>query len=160
MLKRGWAWWRRHQLLVDLAWISPLLLLSWLLMPAHTNYGGPAGSIRPAVYAALTLGLCLPLIWRRRWPRGVFAFVALVAFAQWLAGLPPVTPDLAVLPAMYTVAVKYAFGWAAAAGAVTALGGVLGALRLANGEWRAARSVLVSFIVAIGGVWILRAYTW
>jgi signal transduction histidine kinase len=155
---RTWAWWRRHRLLVDIAWMSPLLAVSLLAAPAQTNYGGPPGAVSIAVYLPLTAALCLPLIWRRRRPRAVFAVIALVAFAQWLAGLTVLTPDAAVLPAMYTVAAECSFRWAVGAGAVGGLGALLAALGQSGGDWRYLRAVLIPLIIAIGGVWILGVY--
>ena len=64
-------------------------------------------SLEPAhrsVWAGLlTFSLALPLTWRRRAPVAVFGVVALVAFAQWLAGVP-LLADVALLAALYTVA--------------------------------------------------------
>jgi putative ABC transport system permease protein len=54
---RTWTWWRRHRLLVDIAWMTPLLALSLLLAPVHTNYGGPAGAVPVAVYIPLSPGI-------------------------------------------------------------------------------------------------------
>jgi signal transduction histidine kinase len=158
MLKRAWAWWRGRRLLVDFAWMSPLLALSLLLAPAHTNYGGPAGAVPAAVYFSLTAALCLPLIWRRRRPLTVFAIIALTAFVQWVAGWTVITPDAAVLPAMYTVAAQCSFRWAVAAGAVAGLGAVLGAARSSGGDWRYLRGVLIPLVIAVAGVWIFGVY--
>jgi signal transduction histidine kinase len=158
MLRRAWAWWRRHRLLVDFAWMSPLLALSLLLASAHTNYGGPDGPLPMAAYLPLTAALCLPLIWRRRWPRTVFAIITVVAFVQWLAGWKVMTPDIAVLPAMYTVAAQCSFRWAVGIGAVAGVGGLLAAVRESGGELRMMRGVLIPLIIAIGGVWILGVY--
>jgi signal transduction histidine kinase len=50
-----------------------------------------------------TFLLALPLAWRRRAPITVFGVIAVVAFAQWLAGLV-LLADIALLAALYTVA--------------------------------------------------------
>jgi signal transduction histidine kinase len=52
---------------------------------------------------AFTFLLSLPLAWRRRAPVTVFGVTVVVAFAQWLAGLP-LFADVALLAALYTVA--------------------------------------------------------
>jgi signal transduction histidine kinase len=58
---------------------------------------------QPAWSWLLTLALALPLAWRRRAPIIVFLIIAVVAFAQWLAGLE-LFADVALLAALYTVA--------------------------------------------------------
>ena len=51
------------------------------------------------------LALALPLVWRRRWPIGVFGVLALVGLVQWALGLRLV----AVVP---EVPIPRAAGWA------------------------------------------------
>jgi signal transduction histidine kinase len=64
-----------------------------------------AGSKEAGVGAGfLQAALLAPLIWRRRWPTAVMAAVAAVALAQWLVDVR-VLADVAVLLALYTVAV-------------------------------------------------------
>lgn len=62
------------------------------------------GLARRSVTAGLfTLLLAVPLAWRRRAPVTVLAVTALVACAQWLAGVP-LPADVTLLAALYTVA--------------------------------------------------------
>jgi signal transduction histidine kinase len=77
----------------------------------------------------LTVLLALPLAWRRRAPIVVFLAIAVVAFAQWLAGLQ-LFADVALLAALYTVA-AYRPQRAAIAGAVILEGGAV----LAAARW-------------------------
>lgn len=72
----------------------------------------------------LVLALALPLAWRRRAPRVVFAIVAIVALAQWFAG-PPVLADVALLWAFYTVAASCSTRHTVIAAAILELGVVL-----------------------------------
>jgi signal transduction histidine kinase len=58
------------------------------------------GSVSAGLFTFL---LALPLAWRRRAPVTVFGVTAMVAFAQWLAGVP-LLADVALLAALYTVA--------------------------------------------------------
>ena len=81
-----------------------------------------------AVAWALTAALVVPLAWRRRAPVVVFAVVAAAALVQWLLGLR-LTADLALLVALYTVAVTRPRRDALAAAAVLEVGAVLAAVR-------------------------------
>jgi hypothetical protein len=92
---------------MDALFMCPLLFLGSLNNPG----------LEPRLFALspLDLALCLPLIWRRRWPRAVFAFIALVCFAQWLGQVTTGASDLAVLVALYTVAAGCSFRWGLAA---------------------------------------------
>ena len=87
----------------------------------------------------LTIGLTLPLVWRRRYPRAVFAVIACVAMAQWLAGLQ-LGADVAVLVALYTVAAMLPRRDAGAAFVVCMVG-----VCLATGRW-AQHEIVPSFI--------------
>jgi signal transduction histidine kinase len=58
------------------------------------------GSVSAALFTFL---LAFPLAWRRRAPVTVLGLTAVVAFAQWLAGVP-LLADVALLAALYTVA--------------------------------------------------------
>jgi signal transduction histidine kinase len=84
---------------------------------------------RPSVSAWLfSVLLALPLAWRRRAPILVFLVIAVVAFAQWLAGLQLVT-DVALLVALYTVAAVLPRRAAVAGTAILEGGAVLAAAR-------------------------------
>jgi signal transduction histidine kinase len=134
--------------------MCPLLFLGLLnSRPVHSWLHG---------HTWLNLALCLPLIWRRRWPQVVFAFVALVCFAQWLAHVPVVPGNLAVLVALYTVAAERSFRWGLAAVSVTLTGGVMEVAQNWIGgwphDWKANRNALLAITILIVGIWILGIY--
>ncbi|MCW2915693.1 MAG: histidine kinase [Actinomycetia bacterium] len=152
MIRAVWAWWRRRQRLVDTLVMSPILILAFL-----------GGQLEGIPQTSLNLMLCLPLIWRRRWPRAVFAFIALVCFAQWLVQVPVILTDVAVLVALYTVAAERTFRWGLAAVCVTLFGGVLEVIQswggVTPGELKQNRDFLLAITVLIVGIWILGIYT-
>jgi signal transduction histidine kinase len=57
-----------------------------------------------AIAVPLAVALTVPLIFRRRYPLGVFAVITAAAFVQWVANVRFAPADLAVLVALYTVA--------------------------------------------------------
>ncbi|MFJ1752985.1 sensor histidine kinase [Kitasatospora sp. NPDC088134] len=114
-----------------------VLLPVLLLLHLPTAY--PARELPLA--AVLTAALAVPLLWRRRAPRAVFAAVAAAAAVQWLAGLQ-LPADVALLVALYTVAAETGRRGALLAGAVVAAGAVLACLR-----W-AADGAFVTLLVA------------
>ena len=65
--------------------------------------------------------LVVPLSWRRRFPLTTFAFAAIVALAQWLAGVQ-LAADLALLIYLYTVASRYPMRVAIVAAGVAEVG--------------------------------------
>ena len=75
-----------------------------------------------------TIALVVPLLWRQRRPMPVFLVLAAVAFAQWLADVK-VIADVALLIALYTVAVHESRRRALFAAAVLELGAVLAVVR-------------------------------
>jgi signal transduction histidine kinase len=99
----------------------------------------------------LQAGLVVPLVWRRRWPVGVFVTLSAVAFAQWLVGdrLPA---DLALLVALATVAVHRSRRTALAAAVVLEVGVVMAITRwTVAGSW--IRSLV--FLTAMVGAALL-----
>jgi signal transduction histidine kinase len=139
---------------MDALFMCPLLFLGSLNNPG----------LEPRLFALspLDLALCLPLIWRRRWPRAVFAFIALVCFAQWLGQVTTGASDLAVLVALYTVAAGCSFRWGLAAVCVTLAGGVMEMVQNWIGvwphDWKANRDPLLAITLLIVGIWILGIY--
>ncbi|HEX2313459.1 MAG TPA: sensor histidine kinase [Thermomonospora sp.] len=159
MVRRVWAWWRSKRELVDLAFASPLLLLSLALAPTYTNpqpYGHNEHVPEP-VYLFLLAGLMLPLIWRRRWPVQSFAVIAAVSFVQWAFDWTVIPANMSVLIAMYTVAANCTFRWAAAVGGVAILGVGLSTVRYTVDEGDH-RLVFTSQSAVVAGVWILGVY--
>jgi signal transduction histidine kinase len=116
---------RRRPLLGDVVVVALLLVLG---LASH------AGDFQTTTAGrAFTVALALPLLWRRRWPVAVFALIAVIAFAQWLADVLAFG-DAALLVALYGVAVSQPRRVALAAAAVVALGVVLANLRWAPGN--------------------------
>jgi signal transduction histidine kinase len=99
------------------------------------------GSVPAGLFTFL---LVFPLAWRRRAPVTVLAVIAVVAFAQWLAGVP-LLADVALLAALYTIAADRPRRVAAAGFAVLECGAALAA-----GRWGA--SALVTFASLSGAV--------
>lgn len=89
---------------------------------------GDALARRSVSAGLLTFLLAFPLAWRRRAPVAVFLAIAVVAFAQWLAG-PPLLADVALLAALYTVAAERPRRAAVAGAFILEGGAVLAAVR-------------------------------
>jgi signal transduction histidine kinase len=103
------------------------------------------GAARPLAFA-LSLGLTLPLIWRRRAPLAVFAIVAGVAFAQWTIG-ELLFADVGLLIAFYTVAARETARRTLLAAAALEVGVLLAVLR-----WSGRHTALVEFVLLSGMV--------
>lgn len=82
----------------DLAVTGAVLVIS---LPTMATHDGRREVL--ALNVLLSLALVIPLLARRRWPLPVFACTAAVAFATWLLDIP-LTADVALLVAFYTVA--------------------------------------------------------
>ena len=158
MFARVFAWLRRHQTFVDLALMLPLIALALVIRPRYVEFtkAGLPRDVPLAIHLALALGMCVPLIWRRRWPRAVFALIALVAFGQWLAAIGIGANDFAVLIAMYTIAAQCAFRWAFAAGLVVELGMVMATYSQAGpgGAGQAEWKSLLPTSICIWAIWL------
>jgi signal transduction histidine kinase len=111
---------RRRPIVGDAALVAVLLLIG-VASDAPRLHG-------TASARAFTAALVLPLLCRRRWPVGVFALMALIAFAQWLVDVNAFG-DAALLVALYGVAVSQPRRVALAAAAVLELGVLLATLR-------------------------------
>jgi signal transduction histidine kinase len=83
------------------------------------------GESRASVLA-LSVGLSVPLAWRRRSPSAAFLVLAAVAFAQWLVQVDAVA-DISLLIGLYTVALLEPRWKALVAAAILELGAVLAA---------------------------------
>jgi signal transduction histidine kinase len=161
MFPRLFAWLRQHQRLVDLMLMLPLGAASLLVRARYVTLT-PDGLPRMVgfqAHYALAVAMCLPLVWRRRWPRAVFAFIALVALVQWLAGVNVAAYDVAVLIAMYTIAAQCVLRWTLAALLVTEIGMVLTLWRSVEqvppqGQWKS----VIPQSVTIGAIWLCGLY--
>jgi signal transduction histidine kinase len=121
-----------HPLLLDALLALALLAFSTLWL-AHSAFAG-----RNAALIQTTL--IVPLVWRRVHPTGVFLSVSAVALAQLLLGYQLIG-DVALLVALYTVAVHESRARAAGATGLIEVGALLAALR-----WEPAGSLLRSLL--------------
>ncbi|WP_244199844.1 sensor histidine kinase [Amycolatopsis thailandensis] len=143
-VRLGKSAWRRASLLPPVVWGS--LLSSLLLLNVVTTR--PSRELPMAV--TLTVVLLLPLVWRHRAPRTVFATVAAVAAVQWLLDIQ-LPADIALLVALYTVAVRADLRDALVAGAVLEVGGLLACLRwTTDGAFLTPFVAVTAMIVAVG----------
>lgn len=83
--------------------------------------------------AAFCLALVAPLLLRRRDPRACFVMIALVAFLQWLFSAPQLA-DVAVLIALYWVALESDLAEVAIAAVIVEAGAIMAALRWSPSE--------------------------
>lgn len=100
----------------------------------------------------LIFGFFVPLALRRRFPCSVFAFVAAVAFGQWLWGLPMPQVDFAPLIALYAVAAHASIRRTLAAVGVMEIGAVLVAVSWSYGNGALRAFVFVSGMVTAAAV--------
>jgi signal transduction histidine kinase len=161
MFARPFAWLRRHQQLVDFVLMLPFGVPAASVTAQYVTLtaSGFPRHVALRVHVALAVLMCVPLIWRRRWPRGVFAFLAVVAFIQWLAGINIAVSDFTLMVAMYTIAAQCAFRWALAALTAAELGAALSVYRLAQqahpqDQWKS----LIPFGISIGAIWVCGLY--
>ncbi|MFC5753873.1 sensor histidine kinase [Actinomadura rugatobispora] len=105
-------------------------------------------------YVVWCAGLLAPLVLRRTYPRAAFAFICLVSFAQVVVKVIPMTPNLALLMGLYTIAAGPSFRWGVAAALVTELGVFVAVFRYVGG-WGDQRYGLALMSVIVAGVWLL-----
>ena len=116
-----------------------------LAMDAQALAGG--GSGRTAVLAVFAVALAALVIWRRRYPAGVFAATCAVALAQWIYAERALS-GFAILIAMYTVA-RHEPQRVALAAAVTATAGITLTVALTSSpNWGGFLTVLLAIVVA------------
>jgi signal transduction histidine kinase len=141
-LRAGWdrlrTWDRTHGMWSDVL-VAAVVLLFCLAFPEGF------GAHRP-VDALLQLALVIPLVWRRRAPMAVFLIVAVVALTQWLVAVPA-PGDVALLVALFTVAVH-----GAPTRALTAAGILEAGVVMASVRWAPAGDVARSIVFLSGMV--------
>jgi signal transduction histidine kinase len=116
-VQRLQAWSRRHPWAADTALAAVPFTLGALTGPV------------PSTSATLATVVCAPLVWRRRFPVAVLAWVYAIGIFQLVFGPRARMSDLAVIIALYTVSV-YGPRWAVAVGlSGGVLGGVIAVLR-------------------------------
>jgi signal transduction histidine kinase len=130
------AWDDGHQLASD-AGVALVLLFTCLLFPHFFWADRPENIV-------FQVALIVPLIWRRRAPSMVFCAIATVAFVQWLVS-DPLPADVALLVALFTLAV-HAPPWRALAGAGVLLAGVI----MASVRWGPAGDTAKSLLFLTG----------
>jgi signal transduction histidine kinase len=86
---------RRHPQIVDALAALVLLAVSIPWMIVHTAHGAPAWVFQ--------IALVVPLVWRRRYPLGVFYGLCAVAFGQWIWS-QPLLANASLLAALFTIA--------------------------------------------------------
>jgi signal transduction histidine kinase len=111
---------RRHPLVADALLALAVLAIGLI---------GAPGSEQPE-RLVFTIALVVPLVWRRRAPMTVFLAIAAIAFAQWLRDFA-LTSDVALLVAIYTVAVHESRRRLVGAGVILEVGIVLATARWA-----------------------------
>ncbi|MEU3401850.1 sensor histidine kinase [Streptomyces filamentosus] len=108
---------------------------------------GP-GRVADGTGFALQTALVLPLVWRRRAPRVVFAVISAAALAQWLLGVQ-LPADAALLVALGTVTARAPYRSARAAVVVAVAGAVLAAARWApEGRFLASAAAMTAAVAA------------
>jgi signal transduction histidine kinase len=136
---RVWQWLRafdrRFATLVDLALALALFVLcsGWLV---------ERGALRPNLW--FVAALVFPLVFRRRAPMTVFLVIAAVAFVQWLVTGPGLA-DVALLVALYTVALESEWPVVMAAVVILEAGVVMATLR-----WEPALNNVKSIVFLTG----------
>jgi signal transduction histidine kinase len=111
---------RRHETTSDAALALGVFVISATDALAEQSH--------PLPLVLFSAALALPLVWRRRSPLRVFAVLAVIAGAQWVANYK-VIADVALLVALYTVAAHEPRRHALAATAVLGAGAVLATAR-------------------------------
>jgi signal transduction histidine kinase len=129
------AWHARRPWAADALMVAAILALGAVRGPDRAE---------GTVAWLFTVALAVPLLWRRRWPVGVFAVIALVALGQWLSDTRSFG-DSALLVALYTVAATRSVRMTLAAAAVVEVGILLAALR-----WAGERDEINAFVALSG----------
>ncbi len=134
-----WEWLRafdrRYATLVDVVLAGGLFILcsGWFIERTAS---------RPSLW--LVAALILPLTLRRRAPMTVFLVIAVVALIQWFVA-PRALADIALLVALYTVALESEWGLVAAAVVILEVGVVL-----ATARWEPTGNNVQSFVFLTG----------
>jgi signal transduction histidine kinase len=127
--------------LVDAALIIAIVLLS--------SHGPDAGRTHAGML--WSLALALPLLARRRWPAATFAAIAVIALAQWFAGVRAFG-DCALLVAFYAVAASQPVRTTVIAAVVLEIGVVLAVLRWTDRQTAVNAFVALSAFATAAGV--------
>jgi signal transduction histidine kinase len=150
------AWDDDHRMLSDVAIVLVVLGACFLAFPPRFWFHRPSDIV-------FQLALIAPLAWRRKSPSIVFCSIAAVAFAQWLVTMP-LPADVALLIALFTLAVHETPQRALLGTGVLEVGAILAAVRWAPaGDVAKSLLFLTGLVVAalFTGITMrtLRAYT-
>ena len=135
---RTWQWLRavdrRYATLVDMALAAALFVLCAGWVVERTGH--------PSLW--FVAALIFPLVFRRRAPMTVFLVIAAVAFVQWLVAGPALA-DVALLVALFTVALESEWRLVAVAAVILETGVVMAMVR-----WNPADNNVQSFVFLTG----------
>jgi signal transduction histidine kinase len=130
-VSRVYAWIQRHPKLIDSIPALVLLLIGTAALIA-SNASGVLGKL---LAAPLIVAAIVPLIFRRRWPRGTFAVAAVAGFLSFFSLAAAFNAaDVAYLIYLYTVAAYCQRRWSIPAMGLTYVGALIqfGLLHLYN----------------------------
>jgi signal transduction histidine kinase len=138
------AWSRRHTTIVD---VAVAVAAAAGTVPQLAHYARAADARFP-LYVLFSALLVIPLSGRRRWPLATSAFVAVVALAQWIAGVE-LAADVVLLIFLYTVASRHPMRVAVLAAGVLEAGTLMAALRWPQaGSWADTFVLMSGLVVA------------
>ena len=121
-MSRLYAWIQRHPKLID-ALPALFLLLVGVGTDLSSSFESP---LHRVLVVPLIVAIVVPLVFRRRWPRGAFAVAAVAAFVGFFGGKMAFTPaDLAFLIYVYTVAAYRQRRWSIPAMVLTWSGALI-----------------------------------
>ncbi|HXA33156.1 MAG TPA: sensor histidine kinase [Acidimicrobiales bacterium] len=140
------AWVHRHPTLVD-GTMAALLLAVNLLINAH-------GAQPVWAYLLLVLAQVVPIAWRRRSPRVVFAIVGTATFVALATGPVPGIAPLGSLIALYTVATRCERPWSIGAGVLSWVG-LMTALFVENRPESFRLQTVVAPLAVITATWLI-----
>jgi signal transduction histidine kinase len=121
-VSRVYAWIQRHPKLID---SIPALILLLIGVGALIASDTP-GVLRKSLAAPLIVAAIVPLVFRRRWPRGTFAVAAVAGFLSFFSLAPAFNAaDMAYLIYLYTVAAYCQRRWSIPAMGLTYVGALI-----------------------------------
>ena len=121
-MSRVYAWIQRHPKLID---SIPAFVLLAIGLASLAASGHPGGAKRWLV-VPLVIAATVPLIFRRRWPRGTFTVAAVAAFLSFFLGAAAFNAaDMAFLIYLYTIAAYCQRRWSIPAMGLTYVGALI-----------------------------------
>jgi signal transduction histidine kinase len=140
------AWLHRHPTMADGTVAVVLLVVGFL--------AASRGGHRVVGAQVLLLAEVLPITWRRRFPRAVFAISGTATFVALATGQVGGIAPLAALIALYTVSARCDRRWSIGAG-VVAWVGVMAVVLLQDQPTPFRFQVLVAPVALIAGAWLI-----